>query len=334
MLRWDADNSGGAGAAAVLHVRARRLLHDGHVGSHRSARDRARARVPPTGRRRGRPADRRSAERRTRLAAHRRIAARSRRARRRLLQLRVGGQLGGQHLARACAVPGISLGVRAVLDRTVARMGGDRSLRAVLPDGGKPDVGAAHPGLAGGPANSRASDKIAPDSVFVPGHSGDFLGRQPHSAAVPRLRDGSPSRVRRRAAASALFAVGLAAGRAPEPPRCVRSPGSRRSSVASATSRPRGRPTCFEQWDLRERQAKFICNSVRVYEHFGHPWRLPLFDHELMDFWARVPVRTAGGPQALFRVRARTAVAAGDRRQHRPQRGAETQWCAASRRPD
>jgi hypothetical protein len=46
----------------------------------------------------------------------------------------------------------------------------------------------------------------------------------------------------------------------------------------------------FEQWDLQERQAKFICNSVRVYEHFGYEYRLPLFDHELMAFWSRVPL--------------------------------------------
>jgi hypothetical protein len=28
---------------------------------------------------------------------------------------------------------------------------------------------------------------------------------------------------------------------------------------------------------------------MRVYEYFGFEWRLPLFDHELMDFWAHVP---------------------------------------------
>ncbi len=46
----------------------------------------------------------------------------------------------------------------------------------------------------------------------------------------------------------------------------------------------------LEFWDMNERQAKFICNSVRVYDFFGHDWRLPLFDLELLDFWSHVPV--------------------------------------------
>jgi hypothetical protein len=41
---------------------------------------------------------------------------------------------------------------------------------------------------------------------------------------------------------------------------------------------------------MSERQAKFICNSVRVYDFFGYDWRLPLFDLELLDFWSRIPV--------------------------------------------
>jgi asparagine synthetase B (glutamine-hydrolysing) len=57
----------------------------------------------------------------------------------------------------------------------------------------------------------------------------------------------------------------------------------------------------FERWDLQERQAKFICNSVRAYEAFGHDWRLPLFDHELMDFWARVPLDLRFGRKLYFR---------------------------------
>ncbi|HUF08820.1 MAG TPA: asparagine synthase-related protein, partial [Rhodothermales bacterium] len=43
-------------------------------------------------------------------------------------------------------------------------------------------------------------------------------------------------------------------------------------------------------WEWRNRQAKYTCNSVRVYEWHGHEWRLPLWDNVLMDFWAVVPV--------------------------------------------
>jgi asparagine synthase (glutamine-hydrolysing) len=47
----------------------------------------------------------------------------------------------------------------------------------------------------------------------------------------------------------------------------------------------------FEYWEWQNRQAKFIVNSVRVYEIFGYEWRIPLWDSELMDFWSRVPLK-------------------------------------------
>jgi asparagine synthase (glutamine-hydrolysing) len=46
----------------------------------------------------------------------------------------------------------------------------------------------------------------------------------------------------------------------------------------------------FEAWELQERQVKFIVNSVRVYDYFGYDWYLPLWDHELIEYWRRVPL--------------------------------------------
>lgn len=47
----------------------------------------------------------------------------------------------------------------------------------------------------------------------------------------------------------------------------------------------------FEYWDLQERQAKFIVNSIRVYEDLGFSWRLPFWDNEMLSFWAKVPLQ-------------------------------------------
>ncbi|HOV81915.1 MAG TPA: asparagine synthase-related protein [Methanothrix sp.] len=44
----------------------------------------------------------------------------------------------------------------------------------------------------------------------------------------------------------------------------------------------------IELFDFNERQAKFIINSVRVYEFFGYQWRIPLWDTELIDFFLMV----------------------------------------------
>ncbi len=46
----------------------------------------------------------------------------------------------------------------------------------------------------------------------------------------------------------------------------------------------------YEEWIWQERQAKYIVNSLRVYDFWGYEWRIPLLDRKLMDYWATVPV--------------------------------------------
>lgn len=46
-----------------------------------------------------------------------------------------------------------------------------------------------------------------------------------------------------------------------------------------------------EEWfDTKERQAKYIVNSVRVYEFFGYEWLIPLWDNEQFNFWKQIPI--------------------------------------------
>ncbi|WP_165846688.1 asparagine synthase C-terminal domain-containing protein [Candidatus Cryosericum hinesii] len=44
-----------------------------------------------------------------------------------------------------------------------------------------------------------------------------------------------------------------------------------------------------DAFDWRNRQGKFIANSVRVYDWFGFDWLLPYWDRRIIDFWLRVP---------------------------------------------
>lgn len=46
----------------------------------------------------------------------------------------------------------------------------------------------------------------------------------------------------------------------------------------------------IELFDFNERQAKFIVNSVRLYEFFGFKWQIPLWDAELIDFFLQIPL--------------------------------------------
>ncbi|MSS83467.1 asparagine synthase [Actinomycetaceae bacterium WB03_NA08] len=42
-----------------------------------------------------------------------------------------------------------------------------------------------------------------------------------------------------------------------------------------------------EWFNLRERQAKYINNSMRGYESYGYRWALPMLDREMWDVWLR-----------------------------------------------
>lgn len=42
-------------------------------------------------------------------------------------------------------------------------------------------------------------------------------------------------------------------------------------------------------YNWRERQSKYIANSVKVYEFFGFDWWLPLWDLEFMEEWTNLP---------------------------------------------
>ncbi len=45
----------------------------------------------------------------------------------------------------------------------------------------------------------------------------------------------------------------------------------------------------YENWDYKEKLAKFIINSCRVFNFFGYQYRLPFYDRNILDFFAHVP---------------------------------------------
>ncbi len=45
----------------------------------------------------------------------------------------------------------------------------------------------------------------------------------------------------------------------------------------------------YENWDYKEKLAKFIINSCRVFNFFGYEYRLPFYDRDILDFFAHVP---------------------------------------------
>ena len=45
-----------------------------------------------------------------------------------------------------------------------------------------------------------------------------------------------------------------------------------------------------DEFNRKERQGKFIVNSVRTYEYFGYKWLIPLWSNELIEFWSHIPI--------------------------------------------
>jgi len=49
--------------------------------------------------------------------------------------------------------------------------------------------------------------------------------------------------------------------------------------------------TVMENWDLENRQAKFIVNSLRVYEFFGYENRIPLWNPKLANYFKKIDIK-------------------------------------------
>ena len=51
----------------------------------------------------------------------------------------------------------------------------------------------------------------------------------------------------------------------------------------------------YENWELKERQSKFIINANRVYGYFGYKHSLPLWDKEMIEFFKVLPLEHKKG---------------------------------------
>lgn len=162
---------------------------------------------------------------------------------------------------------------------------------------------AGAPGFADIPALFELRDRgLVPDgSVVVPGHTLGFISGSFIPGPLLHRRRGSRARV-----IDALMptyykyrsdgVIGQLLGRsAAEVADAVRE----RADLAvpsSPSSMPREQlVSLVDEWGWKERQAKIIVNGVRAYEDQHLRWALPWWDREVMDFWARVPLRLRVG---------------------------------------
>ncbi|WP_261597905.1 asparagine synthetase B family protein [Methanoculleus formosensis] len=132
----------------------------------------------------------------------------------------------------------------------------------------------------------KGEGKIPENVVFVPGHSGDMLAGswipqdydQPQAYTFEKFLEDSLKKHYRlwkwdEAELGSLFEGKIG-----------------KSVEDISVHNNESCANVIELFNFNERQAKFIVNSVRVYEFFGFQWRIPLWDAELIDFFLRVPL--------------------------------------------
>lgn len=117
---------------------------------------------------------------------------------------------------------------------------------------------------------------IPEDSIIVPGHTGDFIS----GAHIPKgLRDKrGKSRIINEILKRHYSLKKIV--NAEE----IRAKISQQLNEGFAHS-------CFEDWELKERQAKFIVNANRTYEIFGYEHRIPLWDNAVIDFFKHLDIK-------------------------------------------
>jgi asparagine synthase (glutamine-hydrolysing) len=147
--------------------------------------------------------------------------------------------------------------------------------------------------------------EVPDDAVFINGNSGDFIsGNHIHPSLLESRPDLTwPARKERvfDAYLDKHFSLWRDL-RTPDNDRRVRNRAAAALDEALTGPVPAAADHgLYEFLECQERQAKFVISGQRVYEFFGHAWRLPLWDKDYLDFWRVLPL-SAKTHQRLYRT--------------------------------
>jgi asparagine synthase (glutamine-hydrolysing) len=117
-------------------------------------------------------------------------------------------------------------------------------------------------------------------TVFMPGHSGNFLAGE-HVA--PFMRRKTSEKRMLRFTLNANFTL---KNSSPKEKRIYE-----KSLLEKLSYRNTEQWLKYENWDIKERQSKFIVNSAAIFTFFGYEYVMPLWDSMLIDFFNELPIR-------------------------------------------
>ena len=152
--------------------------------------------------------------------------------------------------------------------------------------------------------NALVADGVAdPESIVVNGQAGDFITGNHVPAALAVARCDCSSAARQDAIVEALLDKHFKQWgflRTPANMACLAARLKREIALIGMPADAGGDHGVYEHCEFQDRQAKYVINGQRLYEHFGLDWRLPFWDRDCLDFWSRVPLEAKVG-QALYR---------------------------------
>jgi len=130
--------------------------------------------------------------------------------------------------------------------------------------------------------------KLIPEnSVFVPGHSGDMLG----GSQGPKKINIKKIYILDNATKYLLKFNYILHGHKNKKVFISKIKNSLYQIYTKKILNPEEYVNLIESYILSNKVAKFVINSVKVYEFFNYQWRIPLWDIELVSFWLKIPLK-------------------------------------------
>lgn len=134
----------------------------------------------------------------------------------------------------------------------------------------------------------KKNNKIPQDSIFVPGHSADLLAGS-RSTSLPSLYRNQKTNATKTIKEILRYHYSLFHWEKEYDRLQSIFIGKIKQTIGNLEQFP-DNASAFESWDIAERQAKFIINSLRVYEFWGYEWWIPFWDYEYINYWSRICV--------------------------------------------
>jgi asparagine synthase (glutamine-hydrolysing) len=128
-------------------------------------------------------------------------------------------------------------------------------------------------------------NKLVPkNSVFIPGHSGDLIGGSHLKKAIKGVQNYSINSIANYIFKNHFLYLSKIKHQSLHVNRIKQTLEKNSESINNKIN-------LTDLWNIDNRQAKFIVNSVRVYEHFGFSWLLPLWDKEFAFFFYELNIK-------------------------------------------